>query len=65
VSNLQKALTELYNGEISEIEVKQAEDNLLQFFKLLQKVQSRQDKLIKEKQSNINVKNYENNGSSH
>ncbi len=61
MSNLQKALKELYNGEISEMEVKSAEDNLLQFFKLLQKIDARQEKQIPHK-SNEEV--YENNGSS-
>ena len=61
MSNLQKALKELYNGEISEMEVKQAEDNLLQFFRLLQKVQVRQENQVPNKS---NDDKNEDNGSS-
>ena len=61
MSNLQTALKELYNGEISEMEVKQAEDNLLQFFRLLQKVQVRQENQVPNKS---NDDKNEDNGSS-
>jgi hypothetical protein len=61
VSNLQKAIKELYNGEISEMEAKSAEDNLLQFFKLLQKIDARQERQIPNRS---NEDKNENNGSS-
>ncbi len=61
MSNLQKAIKELYNGEISEMEAKSAEDNLLQFFKLLQKIDARQERQIPNRS---NEDKNENNGSS-
>ena len=61
MSNLEKLLKEKYN--LSESESSNASRNLVGFFELLLKIDSRQkqEQLTKEKQSNIDVLEYDKN----
>ncbi len=57
MSNLKEKLKELYNAEVKESELELASVNLINFFKLLSKIEQRRASL------QLNHKKDENNGS--
>ncbi len=63
MSKLEELINEQYNYKLSQAETQEASRNLVGFFDLLLKIDTRQkqEQLIKEKQSNIDVLDYEKN----
>lgn len=66
MSKLEQLINEQYNYKLSQAETQEARRNLVGFFELLLKIDTRQkqEELIKEKQSNIDVDYDKNNRSS-
>ena len=67
MSDLTKSIQNLYKGEISQGEAEIAKNNLVGFFRTLQKIEERQSQHKGDITQNVNnevIKNYANNGNS-